>query len=44
MKKNSKQSQHELFKQTAKDQNCDEKLDLKKLLKKSQNLKKRNDF
>ena len=34
MKKNSKQSQHELFKQTAKDQNCDEKLDLKKVIKK----------
>ena len=34
MKKNSKQSQHELFKQTAEDQNCDKKLDLKKVIKK----------
>lgn len=34
MKKKSKQSQYELFKQTAKDKNCDEKLDLKKIIKK----------
>lgn len=40
MKKKSKQSQYELFKQTAKDQNCNEKTDLKKIIKKISKTKK----
>ena len=33
-KKQPKKSQHDLFKETAKDHNCDEKTDLKKIIKK----------
>ena len=33
-KKQPKKSQHDLFKETAKDHGCDEKFDLKKALKK----------
>ena len=38
-KKTPKQSQYDLFKQAAKDHNCDEKTDLKKIIKKISNSK-----
>ena len=41
-KKQPKKSQHDLFKETAKDHGCDEKFDLKKALKKLINPKKSN--
>jgi hypothetical protein len=33
-KKQPEKSQHDIFKQAAKDNNCDEKTDLKKIIKK----------
>jgi hypothetical protein len=39
-KKQPKKSQHDLFKETAKDHGCDEKFDLKKALKNLINPKK----
>lgn len=39
-KKQPKKSQHDLFKETAKDNGCDEKFDLKKALKNLINPKK----
>jgi len=39
-KKQPKKSQHDLFKETAKEHGCDEKFDLKKALKKLINPKK----